>query len=1105
MLKRVLEADHTKTLGAAVRLEHYDSNEAPMLSPSQTTVRVEGPMKFSVDPQIAIAIHKCSTKLTAFLESLSASSEVQLNHIVVTPSPQSCSDWKEKCEDFFEKNFSTCKIVVPFEIDTEMSKKFKEHKQGHAFVCESESSTNDSTTYLLAGEVDILQTLQKYNDEIKRDIEEELEISNEHHDFLEHFGRLEHFKSQYPSVTTSIVSHNHGLNFLMSLKGPRLYVKQLKKNLEKIVKDLKLIPVSGLDNKLIHHFSTTDGRKQIKEFIRLKECPMAVSFQCIPYQTDSTHDPGLTLSFVCESVNEQWAKSIPKELVKSAKYDELQVPDLLALKLDSISDYNELVLKLKTNQDVVIVLLDSKITVFGFSESVASSVEELNAYFEEKLSSSGPLVIPIKQLLCQALKKRPNHLLQILSKYNLSYTFSDDGTQLCVTSESSIGGDWKQRCAIDLGHYIEQFNEIQVTFSKDSTQEVHKYLSDWEQSSRIPCAFDCQSEIVEITGISTIVNPDFEAKLNDISESFTNISSEISLSPSAYAYISQVKFTSIKTDHPNLSFTLKENALMITGPSTSVSKLKNTFEQCYSIFSCCTATHEPLIAEFLLINDHGKEYLKTFMKHSSLHVATFFSEVSSTTHSLCFLCDQKDEERVKKLITDLNKAVVVGRVPLPKSLKKPKQSLKGTFIDYYKKIEKDCHVICGISDLSFEIYFTGLASNVQKAINLMDKFIKLECTTEKEIQLSNPEYKLIKNEQIWTETIQPFVVNLDTTGSQVKISLKGDEYEVSLAYTTLKETKDSIKTNSITVLAPGACKFFQDEITTATLIPSIQTTYKVVIETNLLEKDESEISVDDTVTTPSAREYCRTSPIKFFPSSDNCVTFKVYVSDITDFHADVIVNAANCGLKHVGGLAHAIVKQGGKEIQDDCNSHIQSRMHELNDGDTYFSRVIGKLPCKAIVHAVGPRWNKSRNDHTYENARLGKAVTNALKVSRGFHSIAFPAISSGIFEYPIEECAIVHVEAAIVFFSNKTACNLQEISFVVLHQEHAVAFHKALSRHFPGRVVDMEPSTCLYSLPGQPPVSRKGQSNSTTTPKTKAVVIPLPQLHQGDIFSSKVI
>lgn len=127
--------------------------------------------------------------------------------------------------------------------------------------------------------------------------------------------------------------------------------------------------------------------------------------------------------------------------------------------------------------------------------------------------------------------------------------------------------------------------------------------------------------------------------------------------------------------------------------------------------------------------------------------------------------------------------------------------------------------------------------------------------------------------------------------------------------------------------------------------------------------------------------------------------------DITEEVVDTIVNAANVGLIHGGGVAGAIVRRGGPTIQAES-----LRIRRPKTGEAAITGA-GKLPCRFVIHAVGPVW---RGQGPEESDRLlTSATVAALEIARekGLQSIAFPAISSGIFGFPKERCARVMVEA----------------------------------------------------------------------------------------------
>ncbi len=134
--------------------------------------------------------------------------------------------------------------------------------------------------------------------------------------------------------------------------------------------------------------------------------------------------------------------------------------------------------------------------------------------------------------------------------------------------------------------------------------------------------------------------------------------------------------------------------------------------------------------------------------------------------------------------------------------------------------------------------------------------------------------------------------------------------------------------------------------------------------------------------------------------------------DITERSVDVIVNAANSYLRHGGGVAAAIVKKGGQIIQDESD-----KIGYVLAGNAVMTTA-GKLPCEAVIQAVGPRKGEGK-----ENEKLRLAINNVLNLAQqnGFKSISIPAISTGIFGFPKDKCAKILIEESIKFVKNQAS------------------------------------------------------------------------------------
>ena len=188
---------------------------------------------------------------------------------------------------------------------------------------------------------------------------------------------------------------------------------------------------------------------------------------------------------------------------------------------------------------------------------------------------------------------------------------------------------------------------------------------------------------------------------------------------------------------------------------------------------------------------------------------------------------------------------------------------------------------------------------------------------------------------------------------------------------------------------------------------------------------------------------------------------QLFQGSILDVEADVIVNPANSFLNHGGGLAAIIARAaapsaptGADSTRDtERDAALWQQDHDwLNEqanaplvatGNAVATSA-GRLPYKGIVHAVGPIWNGGQFK---ERCLLASAHREACAVAHdlGARSVAFPAISCGIFGFPVDKAAVIAVEALSEFWAAEQPDGIgMTVTFALFEDEHLAAYERAI-------------------------------------------------------------
>jgi O-acetyl-ADP-ribose deacetylase len=163
-----------------------------------------------------------------------------------------------------------------------------------------------------------------------------------------------------------------------------------------------------------------------------------------------------------------------------------------------------------------------------------------------------------------------------------------------------------------------------------------------------------------------------------------------------------------------------------------------------------------------------------------------------------------------------------------------------------------------------------------------------------------------------------------------------------------------------------------------------------------------------------------------FPSGQ---VIEVCQGDLTNEMLDAIVNAANSHLAHGGGVAGAIVRKGGWVIQEESDAWVKKHGPVTHAEPAYTGP--GRLGCRYVIHAVGPMWGDGNEDQKLEDAIVGSLrLAERLKLN----SIAFPAISTGIFGFPKDRAALVIFDAIQGYFAENKQSKVTLVRMTIIDE-----------------------------------------------------------------------
>ena len=332
------------------------------------------------------------------------------------------------------------------------------------------------------------------------------------------------------------------------------------------------------------------------------------------------------------------------------------------------------------------------------------------------------------------------------------------------------------------------------------------------------------------------------------------------------------------------------------------------------------------------------------------------------------------------------------------------------------------------------VWVSGIAKDVKQCYDQVIDFLQKNTIVRDTVQLDHGSTRFVferlssEIEEIKRD-LASFSIDMRMSSSCKGIDISGTTEGMHNCLPRLVDLTKNIQKVSVPVDKPGMTKFFSQGKGPKSL-KTIEENNNCVIITS--ERNWNAASPTDEAGGKELEALSGEFICSYLTVERKKIS--VFKNDITKHRVDAIVNPANEELKHIGGLASAIVKVGGTEIQSHCNKYIEKH-GLLLEGRTFVTPA-GMLPCERVIHTVGPKWDtaaeitRKSGKKTLKERLLELAIRNSLKEAASLRSIAIPAVSSGQFGFPRDLCAKVILDAVVDFCKANPSCNLSEIHLV---------------------------------------------------------------------------
>ena len=697
----------------------------------------------------------------------------------------------------------------------------------------------------------------------------------------------------------------------------------------------------------------------------------------------------------------------------------------------------------------------------------------------------------ITKNMAELCKSQLSSLESLLKEFCASVTIDEGG---CIVIDPVSGNesitDWKESCTKLLDDWLFSFDEKEMKIPSALHDKIFRLIVQFQKESSITVTFAEAKSLLHVIGKSDKV-AEFVKEVEILRDAELVETEDIALDEKKMIFITQIGYKELSRGHPEIKFTAKdETVLQVEGNKMGREKF---LQHLYGLqFFYESLQVSQMLIKFFSSTDAGKAIIQASLRGYESITATLVT-------NNCFYIIGADKAVITKLLSIIKSKVGEKQIKAPPQLKNVCHDYNWTSL--CTEMLDSLSVLTAVSPTKDHVIIAGDFTKVNAAVQRIEQFFSDECYGKERIPLKSGQWKYLSHHAIMEfSKLMSKAENKHVGFQQPKeddknptIVLEGDPDAIRQISAELQALIATICTNNppLVVSRPGTVRYLVSE-DGQTMISGIETRERSCIQLTVEAQSNSVEVTKAAGAVTKSNEKCKAT-------TEEGKVITLVMGDITECTVDVIVNAANDQLIHGDGVAGAILRKGGKIIQEESKLYIQNE-GKLFEGDAVMMKKVGNLPCQRLVHAVGPTWKGGDNN---EEEFLKSACTESLKLACNYRSIAFPAISAGIYGFPATACAHCMIEAFTSWSKEFGLSTLHDIHVVVNDTSIANAFTEEMQKQLKVLPQFLKSSNTASSSPGDkdttPSSRRRGRrrhtdsSPSAASPAASSAAVTSPQ------------